>query len=337
MTAGPLETAPATDPRALDVSVIIVSYNSADDLPGCLESLTADLDGLSAEVVVVDNASRDATVELLRRDWPQVTLLASPHNEGFARAANRGVAASTGRCILLLNPDTVVRAGAVAALLRAAAARPYAGIYGGRTVDRHGRLDPRSCWGAPTLWSTACFALGLSSLRKRSPLFDPESLGSWLRDTEREVDVVTGCLLLARRDAWDELGGFDERYFMYGEDVDLSVRAARSGWRPVIVPAAEVVHHVGASSASSLAKSRLLFAGKLTYADQHLRSRRGQPWGARMLIAGVALRAAAVTVAQRAGARPRGDWRELWRERDSWRHGFPAVAPRSHEGAGLSP
>src|SRR5204862_7187826 len=121
-----------------------------------------------------------------------------------------------------------------------------------------GAVDPKSCWGAPTLWSLVCFASGLSTLFPRTRLFDPESLGRWPRDTEQEVDIVTGCLLLTRRNVWDELGGFDERFWVYGEDADFCLRAAGRGWRPAITPRATVVHVVGASSASEYDKKDLV-------------------------------------------------------------------------------
>ena len=105
---------------------------------------------------------------------------------------------------------------------------PGHGLYGGRTLWPDGTVCPGSCWGKPSLWSLFCFSTLLSTVFKGSRVFDPESLGGWQRDTVREVDIVTGCLLLAPREVWDELGGFDERFFMYGEDGDLALRAAAS-------------------------------------------------------------------------------------------------------------
>ena len=152
--------------------------------------------------------------------------------------------------MLLLNPDTELVGDTLAALLRYARAHPEAGLVGGRTLSPDGELDPGSCWGAQSLWSLVCFASGLSTVFRGSQIFNPESLAGWQRDSAREVDVVTGCLCLAQRTVWDQLGGFDEAFFMYGEDADLSARAHKLGYHPAITPDAVIVHHVGASSLS---------------------------------------------------------------------------------------
>jgi len=199
-------------------------------------------------------------------------------------------------------------------LSRFADEHPGHGLYGGRTVDRHGRLDPRSCWGLPSLWSTFCFATGLSALGRRNRVLDPESLGRWARDSVREVGVVTGCLCLVPTAVWRELGGFDERFFVYGEDVDLGLRARAAGYRPLLCPDAVVVHDVGASSATRIEKLVLLHRGKTTLVRKH--------WGRRARVGVVLLRAG---VALRGAARD-GPWRELHRRRHEWVDGFPVTA-----------
>jgi GT2 family glycosyltransferase len=206
--------------------------------------------------------------------------------------------------------------GADDRLVAFADAHPGHGLYGGRTVDPDGRLDPRSCWGFPSLWSTACFATGLSSMAKGSALLDPESLGPWARDTVREVDVVTGCLCLVPRGVWDELGGLDERFFVYGEDVDLALRARAAGYRPLLCPEATVVHEVGAASASRTDKLVLLHRGKVSLFRKHWRPAAAST-GVALLRAGVGLRAVA--------ARRDPSWRDLWQRRAEWADGH-AVA-----------
>ena len=212
-----------------------------------------------------------------QRQLPQVQsyLATSPHgarviqlqaNIGFARACNLGIARSRGEHVMLLNPDAVLRPEAIDGLVAFFRRDPGTGLVGGRTLRPDGDLDPSSCWGAPSLWSWFCSATGLTSVFRRSRIFDPESLGSWQRDSEREVDIVTGCLLLTSREIWDRLGGFDEDYFMYGEDADLSMRAKELGFRPSITPQATAVHAVGASSSVRLDKLRLLHTGKATLA-----------------------------------------------------------------------
>ena len=261
-----------------DVSILIVTYRCRDAARACLASLGTSRPA-AHEIVVLDNASGDGTVEMVRSEFPAVRLVASEENLGFALGCNRAAEEAHGEYLLLLNPDTVVHEGAVENLLAFARAHPEHGLYGGRTLDPDGSVNPGSCWGAPTLWSLFCFATLLSSVFKRTRLFDPESLGGWKRDTVREVDIVTGCLLLVPRSLWQELGGFDSRFFMYGEDADLSLRAAALGYRPAITPDAVVTHEIGVSS-SKREDKQCSSSGKATLLRKHwrgLRLRLGLP------------------------------------------------------------
>jgi GT2 family glycosyltransferase len=294
-------------------SVLIVAYRTRELLAACLRSIEAS-SGERVEVVVVDNASGDGTAELVAERFPAVELLTPGENLGFARGVNLAAEHATGDVLVLLNPDTVVHDGALERLAAFARAHPRAGLVGGRTLMPDGRLDPRSCWGPVTTWSLLCFATGLSTLAKGNRVLDPESLGGWRRDSVREVATVTGCLLAVRRVVWDELDGLDPDFFVYGEDVDLSLRAARLGYRPMITPDAVITHVVGASSSDPAEKQLLLFKGKATLARKH-----GSRAGLALLAAGVAARAA--------GARLSGStssaWPELWRRRREWLAGFP--------------
>ncbi|OHV42711.1 glycosyl transferase [Pseudofrankia sp. BMG5.36] len=316
-----------------DVSVLIVSYNTGALLVRCLESLATSAAGVATEVIVVDNASTDDSVASVKGGFPDVQVVEAGVNQGFARAVNAAAARATGEYLLLLNPDTVVFDGAVHNLLAFARANPAYGVYGGRTERADGTLEPSSCWGQPTLWSHVCFGLGLTTAFRRSRLFDPESLGTWRRDTVRTVGVVTGCLLMLRRETFEQLGGFDARYFMYGEDVDLCMRARGQGWDPVITPDATVVHHVGAASSNWANKFVLVLTGKVTLATTHWTG-----WRRRLCLSmidlGVALRAVldVLSKAVRPGRPRRSDWPALWRRRGEWRSGYPAV-----DAAGLAP
>ncbi|HXV34302.1 MAG TPA: glycosyltransferase family 2 protein [Gaiellaceae bacterium] len=304
-----------------DVSILIVTYRCRDAARACLASLRDTVD-VPHEIVVLDNASGDGTVEMVREEFPDVRLIASEENLGFALGCNRAAEAARGEYLLLLNPDTEAHEGAVANLLAFARAHPEHGLYGGRTLDPDGSVNPGSCWGAPTLWSLFCFATLLTSAFKRTRLFDPESLGGWKRDTVREVDIVTGCLLLAPRTLWEELGGFDTRFFMYGEDADLSLRAAALGYRPAITPDAVVTHEIGVSSAAREDKLMLLFRGKATLLRKHWRGPRLR-LGLGLLVAGVRLRS------RISG----GPWTQVWQNRADWLAGYPEAAPPSREDA----
>ncbi len=310
------------------LTVVIVTYNSAAYIGPCLESLLPQVPTDGSRVVVVDNASSDGTAELVERRWPDVQVIRSEVNLGFGRACNLGAASSDTVYVVLLNPDTTVQAGCLDALVDVARRRPEAGLYGGRTMSADGTSDPRSCWGRPTLWSLACFACGLSSMFPSSELFNPEGIGGWRRDRERQVDVVSGCLLLTRRDLWQRLGGFDERFFMYGEDADLSIRASALGYMPVVTPAAALVHLVSASSAA-VDKEILLFRGKATLVRKIWTGLR-QRLAVFLLLTGVAVRARMARGVRSLLPRPdRPDrrapastWSEVWRRRGEWSRGW---------------
>ncbi len=320
---------PHGEPGIADVTVVVVTYNAPEWTERCLTALldtarpTATID-----VVVVDNASGQQTRDVLAAFADRVQLVALDSNVGFGNACNLGAGRSRGRHVMLLNPDAVVHPGAVDTLVSFLAEQPQRGIVGGRTLRPDGRVDPSSCWGAPSLWSLFCFATGLSTVAKRNPLLDPESLGGWARDTVRSVPIVTGCLLLCSRSLWDELGGFDPDYFMYGEDADLCLRAAELGYSPAVTPDAVAVHAVGASSSTRTAKQVLLFRGKSTLLRKRWRGRRRSA-GLGLLQAGVGARAAGELATRR-----KGTWRELWALRRDWVDGWePASVAAATPGA----
>lgn len=309
------------------VSVIIVSYRSRDMLLACLESIYAGESGSVVELIVIDNASGDGTPEAVRHAYPQVRVIESVENLGFARAVNRAAEQARGDYVLLLNPDMLVHEAAIDGMVCFAEQHPAAGFYGGVTLDREGNVDPRSCWGRPTIWSLVCFATGLSTVFARSRLFDPESLGRWQRDTVREVPVVTGCLLLADGRVWRQLGGFDESYFMYGEDVDLSLRAWELGYRPLLNPKAKATHFVGASSETSAAKAGLLYRGKATFVRKRFHPR-AVGVALALLETGVGLRAL-VHRMKRDGRDEASPWEVLWATRHDWRLGYACPTSRT--------
>lgn len=311
---------PAAPP---EVTVVVVGYGAPAWLDRCLTSLAGPgRPARSHEVVVVDNASLPPLRASLTADLTGVTVVRLEHNVGFGAGCNLGLRLARGRRVLFLNPDTEVLPGAVDALVDALDADPRRGLVGGRTLSPEGELDPSSCWGAPTLWSQLCFATGLSTAFAGSRLFDPESLGWWDRGSEREVGVVTGCLLLCDRQVLERLGGFDEAFFMYGEDVDLSLRARRAGYRPSITPRATVVHAKGATSTSA-AKVLMVLRGKATLYRQG--ASRPRWWLSRtLLVGGVALRAAREGAARSSDRR----WREAVQHRAAWTKGWAAV-PRA--------
>lgn len=312
---------PRPDMKA-DVAIVIVSYNSAGFIGDCLRSVFDQCDGVKQQVIVVDNDSKDGTAELIRREFPRVELIEPGENLGFARGVNLGASHADADYILLLNPDTTLLGHAVDRVVEFARKHPEHGLYGGRTLKPDGSLEPSSCWGSPTLWSMALFAFGVTTAAPRNRWLDPESLGSWQRDTVREVGVITGCFLLCETGAWKELEGLDERYFMYGEDVDFALRARRAGYRPVICPDAELVHEVGQCSDTPVHKMRLLYRGKASLVRSHW-SGLGRRLGLWFLAAGTGTRALATRLLKGAPADQAEDrWGTLWREREVWLRGY---------------
>jgi GT2 family glycosyltransferase len=300
------------------VAIVIVSYNAGSFISACLESVLAQRRDVSMHVILVDNASTDDTVTRVRAAFPDVTVLEPGRNLGFAAGVNYGARHADAEFVLLLNPDTRLRERAIDEIVGFARRHPGHGLYGGRTLRADGSLEPSSCWGQPTLWSLAMFALGLTSLFPKNRWLDPESLGDWQRDTMREVGVVTGCFLLTPKTVWDELGGMDERYFMYGEDVDLAMRARAKGYRPLLCPTAELIHEVGSCSETPTHKARMLYRGKASLVRTHWTGL-GRWVGLFCLAAGTGLRAALASVSHRRSATR---WRTLWRERTTWLKGY---------------
>jgi N-acetylglucosaminyl-diphospho-decaprenol L-rhamnosyltransferase len=308
-----------------DVAVIIVSYNTRRYIEPCLRSLLDQRGSLTQQVIVIDNASTDGSVDMIRSTFPTVEVIESATNLGFGAAVNLAARGADAEFLVLLNPDTVVLGNAIEALVSFARSNPGRGIYGGRTLKPDMTLEPSSCWDLPTVWSLAMFATGLSTVARGNRWLDPESIVGWARDSVREVGMVTGCLLLAPTTVWNELGGFDDRYFMYGEDADLASRARAAGYRPTICPQAEIIHEVGKASATRADKLLLLFRGKATFIRTHWTGVR-RFIGLGLLKSGVALRALGASLAGRSGGdRPDG-WLVLWRQRHEWVKGYTGSA-----------
>jgi GT2 family glycosyltransferase len=307
---------------AADVAILIVSYNTEDLLRESLRSVYEQRGSLRQQVIVVDNGSVDASVNMIRSEFPDVELIDAKENLGFARGVNLAATRAKAEFLLLLNPDTVVLDRALERLLQFARSNPGHGLYGGRALKRDGSLELSSCWALPTVWSMTCFALGLSTAFRHTRWFDPEAMAEWRRDTVREVGIITGCLLLAPNDAWRKLGGFDERYFMYGEDADLAFRARQAGFRPVICPEACIIHDVGKASATRARKLLLLFKGKATLVRDHFGGWR-QQLVLLELLAGVGLRALLARMKPRSGGVEADPWGTVWRERHDWIKGYP--------------
>lgn len=314
----------AVDAQAATLSIIIVSYETREMTLECLRSVFAQTQLAGFEVLVVDNASKDGSAAAIAEEFPDLTLMAMDENLGFGRANNVAVEQAKGTHVLLLNPDTVVLRDAIGKLMKFADERQGAAIWGGRTLFGDERLNASSCWGAATLWSTFCQAVGLAAVFPKSALFHPEALGSWKRDSVREVDIVSGCFLLITRPLWDQLGGFHADFFMYGEDADLCLRGSRLGARPIITPCAEIVHYAGASERVRGDKMVRLFVAKAQLCKKFWSPLRA--WlGVKSLDLWALHRCVAFWLLSRFSARRKpslDEWRGVWRRRDQWNRAF---------------
>lgn len=305
----------------VEVSIIVVSYNTREMTLECLRSIYDQTKDLSYEVIVVDNASADGSAQAITEQFQETALLALNENLGFGRANNLAVQQATGEYILLLNPDTVVLDGAVQKLHAFAKQHPKAGIWGGRSFYADMSLSPGSCWQFPSLWSMVCSALGLNKVWPNSEFFNSEAYGGWQRDTVRPVDMVTGCFLLITRSLWDELGGFDPKFFMYGEDADLNMRAIKLGYQPLINPDATIIHHGGASETIRADQMVRILKARVQLIAAHWHPARTR-WAKRLLLLHTAWRYTTLgTLAFlriRRFQNPAAAWQDIWRRRDQW-------------------
>jgi hypothetical protein len=238
------------------VSVIVVSYRSRDSLALCLPSLRACAARLPLEVIVVDNASGDGTVEWVRAQHPEVELIAGELNEGYGRAINRGASRARGRALLVLNPDCVVDPEGLEALLLELKTRPTLAALGPALLDEAG-VQARSCGRFPTLWSLVCDHLGLAQALPRSAWFGGYKYGERTLETLDAVDWVSGAAMLIPRPAWERVGPFDPNIFMYMEEVEWCRRAAKLGLEVRYAPRARFVHYGQRSSVQAPGRTYL--------------------------------------------------------------------------------
>jgi GT2 family glycosyltransferase len=238
------------------VSAIIVNWNTQALLGACLEALFAEEDSVGLEVIVVDNGSRDGSVEMVRTRFPKVRLQANPDNQKFAKPNNDGMRMAAGRYILILNSDAEVEKGAVRALKGHLEAHPEVGACGPMLVYPDGTLQ-RSVAKNHTLWTHVCDMLLLDKLFPKSRVFAGGVMASYPYDAERtqEVECLMGAAFMVRREVIEQSGMFDENLSIYYNDEDWFRRIRADGWHVVYVPEARVVHHHGVTT--SLANADL--------------------------------------------------------------------------------
>ena len=232
------------------VSIIIVSWNASDYLAGCLESIRRANARCVEEVIVVDNASSDGSAEMVEQRYPEAMLIRAGANLGFARANNLAMQRARGTQFALVNSDALVHPGCLEALSEHMERHPDVGLVGPRVTGAQGVLQ-RSCRHLPGLRNTLCRALALDRVFGGRGIFSGYEVPSDRHELLHEPEVLSGCFCLARRTAVEQIGGLDERFFFYGEDVDWCRRFRDGGWKLVFIPQATATHFGGGSTANA--------------------------------------------------------------------------------------
>lgn len=253
----------------MDVSIIIVSWNTKDILRNCLQSISEQTDRIDFEVIVVDNASTDGSTAMVKKDFPQVTLIENSENRGFAAANNQGIAITKGRYVLLLNSDTIVLDNAISKTVSFADAHPKAAVVGCRVLNPDLTLQP-TCFMFPSILNMLLSTTYLYKLFPKSKFFGREQMTWWDRNDTSEVDVVTGCFMLVRHKAIEQVGLLDERFFIYGEETDWCCRFKKAGYKVLFTPFAGIIHFGGQSTRQVATRMILLNKGsKLLFLKKH--------------------------------------------------------------------
>ncbi len=244
----------------VDLSVIIVNWNTCSLLMQCIDSIQGSKPGYSFDIWVIDNHSTDDSVQMIRQDYPTVSLIGNTENVGFSRANNQALRLCSGRYVLLLNSDAFVQENALARMIQFMEAHAEAGIVGANLFYPDGR--PQMAHGPlPSLVSEMISLLGLDRFQRRA--------GNGLDKGWIETGVVGGACLLARRSMLDQIGLLDERYFMFSEEIDLCRRAHQAGWKVAFLPSARVIHLEGGSTGRTPERILRLYRSKLLYFEKH--------------------------------------------------------------------
>ena len=254
----------------MQLSVIIVNYNVRHFLEQCLYSVRAALQGLEGQVIVIDNDSRDKSIDYLKPSFPEVSFIGNEQNAGFAKGCNQGLSISRGRYILFLNPDTIVPENCFRDCIRFFEDNPGAGALGCRMVDGSGKFLPESKRAFPSPLTSLYKLFGFAKLFPRSRIFSRYHLGHLSPDRDNEVDVLAGAFFMTRREVLDKVGSFDETFFMYGEDVDLSYRIQKAGWKNYYFSGTTVIHFKGESTRKgSMNYVRMFYQAMSIFVQKH--------------------------------------------------------------------
>jgi N-acetylglucosaminyl-diphospho-decaprenol L-rhamnosyltransferase len=258
---------------AMDLSIIIVNYNAKYFLEQCLHSIDRAVKNIEAEIILVDNHSSDQSLEWIKPRFPKITCIANGENLGFARANNQALAVSRGKQVLFLNPDTIVGEECIRNCLQFAEKQGGLGAIGLRMIDGSGRFLAESKRGLP-MPSAAFYKLfGLSSLFPSSTHFNSYYQPAVEEKNIQSIDVLAGAFMMVNRTLLESLGGFDERFFMYGEDIDLCYRIKLKGLRNYYLGNETIIHFKGESTIRDIAHVEQFYKAMEQFLDKHFQDR----------------------------------------------------------------
>lgn len=250
----------------MQLSVVIVNYNVRYFLEQCLRSVQAALQGIEGEIIVVDNTSPDDSCSMIKEKFPEVKLIANKQNIGFSKANNQGVAIAKGKYVLILNPDTVVCEDTFTKMLSFAEKKQNLGILGVKLVDGTGNFLPESKRGIPTpkVAFNKLFGISKNTTGKYYATHLTE-------DESGTIDVLVGAFMFVKKAIYEEVGGFDEDYFMYGEDIDISYKVLKKGYQNYYYPKTQIIHYKGESTSKNTKYLGNFYGAMRIFYNKHFR------------------------------------------------------------------
>ncbi len=256
-----------------DISIIIVNYNVKEFLLNLIDSIKKASEGLTTEIIIVDNASVDGSVELIRENYPDVILIENEKNLGFGKANNIGLERATGKYLLMINPDTIVREDTFRKMISFFEKHPDAGMAGCKVLNPNGTLQLACRRSFPGPWTSLTKVTGLSTLFPNSKLFAKYNLTYLDENKTYEVDAISGSFMMMKRETYEKVGGFDPQFFMYGEDLDLCYRVQQAGYKVYYVHETEIIHYKGESTKrSSIDETKVFYDAMHLFVKKHLSS-----------------------------------------------------------------
>lgn len=255
----------------MDLSIIIVNYNVKEFLQNLLHSISKSSDKINREIIIVDNASNDGSVEFISEKFPEFNIIANNKNLGFSKANNIGMKQATGKYILLINPDTLVSEDTFEKMIRFFEENPIVGLAGCKILNPDGTLQLACRRSFPGPWTSFCKVAGLSNLFPESRIFARYNLTYLDPCQTYEVDAISGSFMMFRKDVYEKIGGLDEKFFMYGEDLDFCYRAQKSGYKVFYVHSTQIIHYKGESTKrSGLDETKIFYSAMHLFVKKHL-------------------------------------------------------------------